>query len=322
MEKIILKITRFISKKWFWLLYTFKPIWIPAFPNYICIDACTHCNLHCPACPNGKGVKDFSRGFLKFEDFKKFIDRYKYFIEKMRLSNLGELFINPEIFKIIKYAEDAGIQTYADSNLNYFNDSMAEELVKSNMSELCVAVDGASAETYVQYRHGGDFNKVINNIKSINKYKEKYSTSKPYLIWQFVIFDHNQHEIEQAQQKAEELNMKFRLRENWEKNFSAPDQNNPETNRSIQGFCDSIETLCHSIWYLPVINYSGNMSGCCVIYSDKYSLGNVFDKGFFKIYNGKKMRTLRKVVLKKITPPNYIYCSRCNYYDLFFKDNQ
>src|SRR3989338_455442 len=196
------KIVRFINKKLFWLVYKFKPTFMFPFPNFVCIDASTHCNLRCVCCPTGQGKGGMSKGFLKFNDFKAFIDKYGYFLDRIQFSNYGEIFLNQEIFQIIKYAEDRGIRTCADANLNHFNGLMAEKLVKAGMTDLTVAIDGASNESYSKYRIGGNFDRVISNVESINKFKKKYNSRKPALTWQFVLFGHNGHEIDKAKEMA------------------------------------------------------------------------------------------------------------------------
>ena len=76
-------------------------------PTSVCIDASTLCQLNCPSCymrlENSGGV---GKGFLKYKDFKKFLDDHK-FIKRIELSNSGEVFLNPELPKIIKYAVNA-----------------------------------------------------------------------------------------------------------------------------------------------------------------------------------------------------------------------
>lgn len=277
----------------------FRPTYMFPFPASICLEASTRCNLRCLSCSTGKGRKGMSKGFLKFSDFKKFIDKY-YFIERILLSNYGEIFLNPEIFEIIKYAENRGIKTNADTNLNDFDEPMAEKLVKAGMSSLTVSLDGASQESYAKYRRGGNFDRVIFHIEAINRFKKKYQTDKPDLTWQFVVFDHNRREIDKAREMAVKLKMSFRTKSNWDQEFS-PVQDRP----------DFTGNFCHQLWHMPVINYNGNMLGCCTLFEEKYHLGNVFKEGFFQVYNGQKMRTARKVILKKIKGADNIYCSEC-----------
>lgn len=299
------KVIRFLNKKLFWFVYKFTPIYMLPFPSSVCIEASTRCNLKCPHCPTGQGQKTLSKGFLKFEDFKSFVDKYDCFIERIQLSNYGEIFLNGDIFEIIKYAEDKGIKTSADSNLNYFNEAMAEDLIKAGMTTLTVSIDGMTNESYSQYRINGNFDKVITNIENINKFKKKYNSKKPELIWQFIIFDHNKHEIHKAEEMAKKLNMLFCVKQDWGPYF-------PQNADAYKKSCETNVDFCYSLWHSPVINYNGNMLGCCTLFDERYHLGNVFKEGFANVYNGNRMRTARKMVLGKTKKiDNSIYCSQC-----------
>lgn len=134
------------------------------FPDKIFIDASTICNLHCVLCPTGKGKEGLTKGFLKFSKFKMLVDEVSPHIKFIFLSNWGEIFLNPEIFEIINYAQDKGMIAEADSNLNYFNENMAKKLIKSKIGYLNISIDGASQKTYSAYRKGGSFNRVIHNL--------------------------------------------------------------------------------------------------------------------------------------------------------------
>ena len=79
-------------------------------PKRIRIEACSLCQLNCPACTVRKLEKQMPKdwlGYLKFNDFKNFIDNYNF--KEIELSNNGEIFLNPELDEIIKYAYEKKI---------------------------------------------------------------------------------------------------------------------------------------------------------------------------------------------------------------------
>jgi MoaA/NifB/PqqE/SkfB family radical SAM enzyme len=250
-----------------------------------------------------------SKGFLKFEDFKKFIDKYHYFLKFIFLSNYGEIFLNPEIFQIIKYAKEKNIRVASDTNLNYFNEKMASELVKSNMDHLIISIDGATNRTYKKYRVGGDFKKVILNIKMINEFKKKYNSKYPLLTWQFILFNHNKHEIHKAKEMAKKFDMEFKLKENWSPTYSKISEKDRQ--KIKEKISDIQKYYCYQLWEFPRINYNGNLLGCCIIFQEKHNFGNVFREDFFKVFNSKKIRDARKMILKN-KDGDYIPCLKCN----------
>ncbi len=127
-------------------------------PKKVRLEACSLCQLDCPACGSRQIEKIAPKGwsgYLKFDDFRKFIDDNNF--EEIFLSNNGEIFLNPELDEIIKYAHKKGIKLDASTNLNTISDKTIENLVKYKFYHMKVALDGATPETYKIYRRGGDF---------------------------------------------------------------------------------------------------------------------------------------------------------------------
>ena len=141
-------------------------------PIKIRLDASTACQLKCPTCPTARGdiAKSIGSGFLKFEDFKDLID-LNCRVKEIELSNWGEIFLNPEIIKIIKYAylKKVALRCDTGANFNSVSDEDLEALVKYQFRSITCSIDGASSETYKMYRKGGDFKTVMANITQINK---------------------------------------------------------------------------------------------------------------------------------------------------------
>ena len=204
----------------------FKYTDVSQLPTKVRIDACNDCQLNCARCwIRTYDVDEFNKvggfGYLKFEDFKNFIEKHS-FIKDIEISNNGEIFLNPELDDIIKYAYEKGIRLTANNgvNLNTVSDETLENLVKYQFSELSVSIDGATPEVYSIYRRGGDFNTVIANIEKINKFKEQYNSEYPYMYWQFILFGHNEHEIDAAKEYAKKLNMEIVFIKNLAEDYS------------------------------------------------------------------------------------------------------
>ena len=69
------------------------------------LEAATICQLACPSCPTTQGVikAQIGAGFLKFDQFRRIVDDNPR-ISEIELSNWGEIFLNPDIERIIEYA--------------------------------------------------------------------------------------------------------------------------------------------------------------------------------------------------------------------------
>ena len=140
-------------------------------PKRLRVEVCSICQLKCPVCymrtdeENAKNGCGF--GYLKFEDFKKLLDENE--LENIEISNSGEIFLNPDLVKILEYADKKRVKVTADNgvNLNYITDKQAEALAKYHVISMTVSIDGTSQETYEKYRVGGDYGKVIENIATV-----------------------------------------------------------------------------------------------------------------------------------------------------------
>ena len=102
-------------------------------PTKVRLEASTLCQLRCPACVSGSGEvqQHLGSGFLGFSDFKTFVDRNPV-IEKIELSNWGEIFLNKELLRIMEYAKQQGVALYANNgaNLNDVPEEVLEGLVR------------------------------------------------------------------------------------------------------------------------------------------------------------------------------------------------
>lgn len=290
--------------------------------DYIRLEASSICQLKCPLCPQRSKLGIIGRGYLRFIDFKSFVDKYPNF-KRIELSNYGELFLNPELEEIIRYAHSKNIHLMANNgvNLNNASKTILENIVKYQFKNITVSLDGAINDTYTIYRQGGDFNTVIENIRKINYYKEIYRSEFPKLGWQFVIFGHNEHELPIAQKMAKHLNMEFKpILNYWDESYS-PIIDKDFVIRQI-GFASNQEyqkknkinflRLCGQLWYSPQINWDGKLLGCCVNYWGDF--GNIFKSSLETCLTSEKYRYAKKMVLGLKRERADIPCSHCKIY--------
>ncbi len=295
-------------------------------PEKIRLEASTLCQLRCVSCPMPykENHRIIGYGYLKIDDFKKLVDENPW-IREIELSNYGEIFLNPDLFDIIKYAYIKKIVLTADNgvNLNTVDENTIEALVKYKFRRITCSIDGASNDIYKIYRAGGDFNKVIENIKRINYYKEKYNSRFPLLCWQFVIFGHNEHEIPAAMKMAKDLDMRFFPVLTWDESFSPIRDKEfvkEQTGLSVvtrdeyyqEHGTDYTQVICYQLWNAPQINWDGKLLGCCRNYWD--SFGNVFESGLLNALNNEKMKYARAMLMGEQPARDDIVCSTCPVY--------
>lgn len=307
-------------------------------PKKVRIEASTLCQLNCVMCHMKREPEEVKKGCgfgtLKIDDLKNFIENND--IERVELSNNGELFTNPDIIPILKYLHEKNVTICVQNgtNLNTLTDETARSIVESQVKYLVISIDGASQETYSIYRRNGDFNKVLNNIRKINYYKKIFHSEYPILTYKFIVFGHNEHEIEKAKQIAKDLKMEIAFSKNGYPSYS-PVQN-PEKVISETGLDDidispshrldeynnhlSNWFFCSMLWNDPQINYDGRILGCCYLYNDDFA-GNVFKDGYLKAMNNPKILYAKAMLTNNAKPAKDIPCTHCWVYKDLVKNN-
>ena len=309
-------------------------------PKSIIFDLCNKCQLNCPAClirQNEEQVKkNGGFGYTSFQKFKEFIDKNP-FINDIEIALHGEVLLNPDLEKILEYAYEKKVRLHTNIgvNLNTISESLAEAIVKYELEAMTVSIDGASPETYAIYRRGGDFNKVIDNIKMINRFKKQYNSNHPYLTYKFILFGHNEHEILKAKELAKSLNMQILFTPNGQPDYS-PIKNKEKVLKEtgLANLDTLIETqadlykndfdngfFCKEFYDKPTINFNGKLAGCAANFFKSYEI-DVFKDGLFKALN--KERVLyAKYMLSDLSakPRKDVPCSQCRVYEFLKQKN-
>jgi len=296
-------------------------------PRQIRLEASSACQLRCPSCPTTTKATEpvVGSGWLRFDDFRKLVDDNPW-VEEIELSNYGEMFLNPQLSQIMEYAQQRGVALTCDNgaNLNHITSEALEALVKFGFRSLTCSIDGASADTYAVYRVRGDFNRVIDNIRRLNLYKERYQSRFPLLTWQFVVFGHNEHELPAAQMLARELGMAFYGKLSWDSKIS-PIRDEEAVKRHLgldvatreqfrekhgEGYLDDI---CAQLWYAPQINWDGKMLGCCRNCWGDFG-SNALTEGLLQSINSDRMQYARQMLLGRSPERPDVPCTTCGVY--------
>ena len=181
-----------------------KPVqW--GYPISISFEPTTSCNLRCPECPSG--LRAFTRptGMLKKDFFTETIDQISGDLMYLIFYFQGEPYLNPDFLDMVKYASGKKIYTATSTNAHYLNDANARRTIESGLDRLIISIDGTTQETYQQYRVGGHLNKVLEGAANIVKWKRELKSKTPFIIFQFLVVRHNEHQIEEVKKMAKDI---------------------------------------------------------------------------------------------------------------------
>lgn len=299
--------------------------WV-ALPIRARIEAMAACQLKCPSCPTASGAirKAIVPGRLTPQMFARFLDQAPS-VKRVELSNYGEVFQNPELAAVLRLAATRGITISMTNgaNLNHLEEGIADLLVRAGVAAITCSIDGATQDVYARYRVGGDLARVLANIDAINRAKRQFQSLTPALVWQFVIFGHNEHEIGLARAMADARGMKFQPKLSWDETLSPirdaamvrTETGLPpsRTTFRVENGHDYAHRICHQLWTEPQFNWNGDNLGCCRNFWGDFG-GNVLTDGLEGTFNGEKMRRARRMLLGDAGPFADIPCATCDLY--------
>ena len=157
------------------------------------------------------------------------------------------------------------------------------------------------------------------------------------LRWQFVLFEHNKHELEAANSIANKLKMEFSIKLSWDKKlatkldergtiFSKSKRDSSTyqlhgTTEKLKAIIQELEhkqkqflkKICMQLWLQPQINWDGKILGCCVNYWGDY--GNVFDfPDLFTAFGNDKIVYARRMSAGQVPKKEGIPCTACHHF--------
>jgi radical SAM protein with 4Fe4S-binding SPASM domain len=271
------------------------------------IEPTTSCNLRCPQCPSG--LREFTRntGMLDLPLYKKTIDEIHEDLVWLILYFQGEPFLNKQFLEFVKYAASKNIYTATSSNAHYFTDEMAKATVESGLDRLIVSIDGTTQETYGKYRIGGNVEKVIDGTKKLLYWKKNLNKTTPHIIWQFIVFKHNEHQLPEIKRLAKEIGVdELGIKTAQIYDYKTSDDFIP-TNEDLARYRktelgyeikNKLLNQCWRMWRGSVITWDGLVVPCCFDKDATHRFGDVSTQHFEEVWKGERYNNFRQAILK------------------------
>ena len=304
----------FYLSKW-----TKRPIqW--GMPISISFEPTTSCNLRCPECPSG--LRSFTRntGMLQTDFFRSTIDQLHKDLFYLVFYFQGEPYLNPDFLDMVRYAADKKIYTATSTNAHYLTDENAERTVRSGLDRLLISIDGTTQEVYQQYRVGGRLDKVLEGARNIVHWKKKLNSKTPLVVFQFLVVQPNEHQIEEVKKLAVEIGVDdvwFKTAQIYDY-VNDPNQLIPTIDefsrykKTPKGtvFKGKMPNQCWRLWHDPVITWDGLVAPCCFDKDAKYRMGDLKNQSFAELWKNQSYQQFRARLLKGRSQIDI--CSNCS----------
>ena len=160
--------------------------------------------------------KYYLKNNLKLEEIENWFDDIDLTETKIKMCGvLGDPMINPDLQEILFYflyeknVRDIEMSTNGGTRTEEFWKDLGVLSKNSNKRfHIHWAIDGATRN---DYRENVNLEKVWQNV-------DAYHSTGGHSIWQYIIFDYNEHEVNLARQMAKEKGMRFGTRKSWRNN--------------------------------------------------------------------------------------------------------
>jgi len=133
---------------------------------------------------------------MPFEVFLELAEDIFSAVNCLSLSYGTESLLHPEFIRFITLAEKYRInKIMINTNGMLLSEELAGSMVEIGFHGLSISLDAATNETYRRIRKGGDFERVLNNIRKVNRIREKTGSQYPEVTLLFVLMQQNIHEL-------------------------------------------------------------------------------------------------------------------------------
>lgn len=295
-----------------------KPV-VWGLPYAYSIEPTGICNLKCPECPTGLGLVKRNASVINPQLYTSVISQIRDTASYLMLYLQGEPFINPNLFKMIESASQSRIYTCISTNGHYLDETNAARIVTSGLDRIIISLDGTTAETYIQYRLGGSFQVVLSGIRNLVEAKRSQKSRTPHIILQFIVFKHNQHQLNDFKKLARSLwvdSVSIKTAQLY--HFEQGNERMTELNRFSRYQMSNgrvvlkkkLRNRCRRLWSVGVITSDGIMAPCCYDKNADYRVGDLNLSPLASIWKGDSLMQFRQTILKNRKSVDI--CRNCN----------
>lgn len=303
---------------------------LDSWPYLLIVDPCSYCNLKCPLCYTGMGRLGRPQKMLSFAQFRACFDQLRSYLLEVSFHNWGEPLLNPEVYAMIAHAQACDVGTNLSTNLAHVTSDELEAIIASGLEYLVVSLDGASDSSYRQYRIGGEFHQVVQNLSELLRLRRLRRLKVPVVEWQFIVMRHNEHELASAKQMARQLGIdvlrfipvglplessqteRKALAEQWFPR-TIPTRGN-QTARYPQQFGQRPRRgPCFYLYRSLTVNADGGISPCCMVSRQAADFGHSLDSDLHSLWNNQHFISARALFSRTDVPHRLLtVCEGCD----------
>lgn len=304
-------------------------------PLKLTFDPTNVCQLRCPLCPTGLRIQDRGSSYAALHLFEHMMEELGDDLFFVDFYNWGEPLLNRHLEEMLRAAAAKRIVTSVSTNLSLeLSDERLESLLTSGLCELIVSIDGASQETYGQYRRAGNWELAFGNLRRLLELKRRRGLKRPSIIWRYYVFRFNEHEMGRARTMAEEIGVdrlvfgspfldatRFANEQGTPESIRGWASTLPEYNRYQPGHPEyedpnaPIEKRARCDWHYisTAVNPDGGVSPCCAVFGKGNDFGSLESPRtpYMELVNNTAFRAIRDRFAGRSAQSTGLVCEKC-----------
>jgi radical SAM protein with 4Fe4S-binding SPASM domain len=264
------------------------------FPLMVVVAVSYVCNAKCPNCPYTQSAirqnyKDTP--LIAPATFKKIADECGQFSAYLRITGGGEPLLHPQMVELIEYAKKVGARIGLITNGSLLTPATVDRLLAANTDAIEISADAADKETYATVRAGLNFEKLLKNVHYLVKKRNELKSETKIVVSvinQKAVADKLDSTV--AFWKAIVDNVQVRKDLTW-------GIGNPEQSADPTPYI-SDRVPCPFPFERLNVDSRGKIEFCGYDIAGETDFGNVNDVSIKSIWQGKKYKQWREILLQ------------------------
>ena len=304
------------------LLYRRSNPW--SLPIHMQVELTNYCNLQCPVCPTGTNTLNRPAMFMPPDMFENLMKEVGPYLLTLALYAWGESLLHPHLAEILRVCQKYNTLTLVSTNgMNLREEKILKALTLHPPSYLIVAIDGLSEETNSQFRIGSKLEAILEGVHQLADLKRENGLEEPILHMRYIAMKHNQHELPNVKNFAEENKFDF-LSIRTLSTIDSPANHYHDYVPDIESVrayeyknnerIQRHDFLCQNAFSYPTVFSNGCVVACEQDFSAKQPYGYIEkDNSFKRIWFSKKAEIIRRTIRDR--PASYSFCRHCPFAD-------
>jgi pyruvate-formate lyase-activating enzyme len=240
-------------------------------PTVVELNMTNRCNIRCVTCrhteeeiipwadvehPAEKRTSSIAVGTMHSRLLEKITaDEAIHSVLLWKLYGSGESIMNPDIYGTIRRLTENRAATILSTNGMALTRENVRKLMNSGLDLLKIAVSGFSQGVYSKYHRGGDIERILNNLRTLEALRRDAASSMVVVV-DYLMFEHNRHEVAPMRAFCKETGLDMMVRE--ASLMKQADAGISATSAILQS-----PRCCDWIWKMMTFDWDGTVRPCC-----------------------------------------------------------